>query len=649
MKNTDDRNILLLIGVLALAILPHVSRLPLWISAWCFSLWGYAFLAERYVWYRPNRIIRLFLTLAGVMAGLRTFGYAVGLDAGVGILSILLGLKILEVRSHRDMMVTLFLGYFMIITTLFYSGSLLMTLYMFVAVLLSTTVLIHINHPASALEGNLGLSSVIMVQALPIMIVLFFLFPRIQGSLFALPQKTAARTGFSDRLTPGSISSLVRSSEIAFRAEFKNSIPNPDRLYWRGIVFWHFNGESWDRGLEVPRWDAPPAGKNVVEYTLTLEPHGVKWLFAMDLPVSVPDLAVLKADHTLVANSALKERIRYTVKSGTVQSSGNLRQWETAALELPEKGNPKAAALARDWASMAGTPENVVETALEFFRNNGFVYTLNPPLLGQDSVDEFLFRYRRGYCEHYASAFVFLMRSAGIPSRIVGGYLGGEVNPYGDYLIVRQSDAHAWAEVWLPSKGWTRVDPTSAVAPERVEQGMTAALSPEDIDQFFLSDRFGPLYTYWKKIGFGWDALNTSWNRWVLGYSYVRQKALLSRFGIDIESWKGPITVILVAVILIVLFIVLYYFWTNRKPAEKKESVQKYYDVFCEKLEKIGLPRKPEQGPLDYARRVVSHRQDLNENVREITALYISMRYGRGKNEETLKNFTTRVKNFNPK
>ncbi|MFC1516389.1 DUF3488 and DUF4129 domain-containing transglutaminase family protein [Thermodesulfobacteriota bacterium] len=647
-KDSEHITILLITGVLLFAILPHISRLPFWIPVWCLSFWAYAFLAMQYQWYWPGRKIRLILTISGVLAGLRTYGFAIGLDAGVGILSILLGLKILEIHSHRDKMVTLFLAYFVIITNLFYSSSLVMTFYMFVSVLLSTTVIIHINHPQGKLTGNLSLSSVIMIQALPVMIVLFFLFPRIQGSLFALPKKTTGRTGFSDRLTPGSISNLVRSSDIAFRAEFKDAVPDPDKLYWRGIVFWRFTGKSWVRGKDVPRQVLPLAPNNEVEYVLTLEPHDAKWLFALDLPVSAPEQAVMSADHTLIANKKIKERIRYTIRSDTVPPVEPLKFWETAAMDLPEQGNPMARKLAREWSSRADTPEKVIESALNFFRKNNFVYTLNPPLLGQNSVDEFLFEYRKGYCEHYASAFAFLMRSANIPARIVGGYLGGEINPYADYMIIRQSDAHAWVEVWLPSKGWTRVDPTSAVAPERIEQGMTAALPQEDINQIFLSHRLGPIYAYWKKIGFGWDALNNYWNQWVMGYSYLRQKALLAKLGINIESWKGPVTVILIAVCLIVVFVLLSYLWITKKPVRKKETVQNYYDVFCEKLERIGLSRRPEQGPMDYARMITSARQDLNRNVSEVINLYIALRYGRKGDEETLKHFKILVKHFDP-
>ncbi|MFC1812114.1 DUF3488 and DUF4129 domain-containing transglutaminase family protein [Thermodesulfobacteriota bacterium] len=649
MNNTGKTNILPILGVLFIAISPHMMRLPVWIVLWCLGLWGYVFLSIKHHFRRPNRTALAILTLGGVSGGLMTFGFAFSLDTGAGLLSILLGLKPMEIRTHRDKMVTLFLIYFLVITNLLYVNSLPMTLYLFVCVLLITAVLIHINHPRNSLKANLRLSSLIMVQALPLMIVLFFLFPRIQGSLFAIKQKQTGVTGFTDQLTPGNIANLVRSNITAFRAEFTGDTPEPDRLYWRGIVFWNFNGRTWTRGIQVPDRLPPLTRENVVEYTLTLEPHGEKWLFALDLPVSKPAFATMKGDQILMANQKLKNRVQYTIQSGSVHDTGQLKSWERKALDLPVNGNRKALALAQKWVSEGGTPEEIIARALAFFGKNDFSYTLNPPLLDKDPVDDFLFRTRKGYCGHYASAFTFLMRAANIPSRVVAGYLGGEINPYGDYLIVRQSDAHAWSEVWIESKGWTRVDPTSAVAPERIDQGMSAALTPEDIRSLSTSHHLGMAIKGWKTIALGWDALNNYWNRWVMGYSYSRQKTILSKIGIEIGSWKGSAKAMLLAVSLAGLFILsCYFFIVFKKASRKRDAVQQIYTAFCTKLGKAGFPRRPEQGPLDYARMVSSARKDLEKRTRDIIDLYIRLRYDRGGDQDALKHFKLRVKNFDP-
>jgi transglutaminase-like putative cysteine protease len=649
MKPDDHTYLPAVLGALFIAIAPHLVRIPFWIVIWCLAMWSYAYAAAKNNWWQPGRKILLLLTFGGSLGGLSTFGYAFGLDAGVALLAILLGLKPFEMKTHRDRMVTLFLIYFLIITNLLYVNNLAMSLFMFTSVLMTTAVLIHINHPQGNHAAKLRLSGVIMVQALPIMIVMFFLFPRIQGSLFGISKPSIARTGFADSLSPGSISTLVRSSAIAFRVEFSQDVPRPDRLYWRGIVFQHFDGKTWHRGRTSPlQQNSVPRGETV-EYTIILEPQGQKWLFALDMPVMSPPVARMQDDFTLLARQKLEERIRYTVTSQPAYNTEDFKAWQRKSELLAGGNNTKSAALVRTWTKTDDSPEMIVAKALAFFRENDFVYTLNPPLLNRNPIDNFLFDTRKGYCEHYASAFAFLMRQANIPARIVGGYLGGELNPYGNYLIVRQSDAHAWVEVWLPSKGWVRVDPTSAVAPERVAQGMEAALPPEELDDLLLLKNLGPLYSYWKNIVFSWDAVNNYWNQWVLGYSYWRQKALLSKIGINISSWKGPVKVIFLAMGLIGLFVILAIFRLFKTPAANKDDVLQSYLIFCAKLAKVGLARKPGQGPVDFARKAGTLRRDLKGKIQEITDLYVLLRYGSGGDEHARKNLKGLVKKFNPK
>ncbi len=649
MKTADKKHLLPILGAILLAVSPHLFRLPSWIVIWCLAFWAYVLAASKNNWYRPGRPILLILTFGGFIGGLATYNFKFSLDTGVGLLAVMLGLKPFEMNTHRDRMVTLSLVYFLVITNLLYSNNLVMSLFMFASVLLATAVLIRINHPRGSFAANLRLSGVIMVQALPMMIVLFFLFPRVQGTLFGMSNQSIARTGIGDRLSPGSISKLVLSDEIAFRAEFKNNIPGPDRLYWRGIVFQHFDGKTWSRGQTRPVRQVPLAAGSLVGYTLTLEPQGEKWLFALDMPITSPPMARMQNDYTLMAYRKLKTRIRYNVVSQTTYNTGDFKPWERTALILPAQGNPKSTALARSWADTFDNPEKIVNKALEFFSQNDFVYSLNPPLLREDVIDDFLFKARKGYCEHYASAFAFLMRKAQIPARIVGGYLGGELNPYGNYLIVRQSDAHAWVEVWLPARGWVRVDPTAAVAPERVEQGFEAALPPEELEGFLLLKHLGPLQSYLKKIVFRWDAVNNYWNQWVLGYSYRRQRELLSKIGINLGSWKGPVKVILLTLGLMSFFVFLISIRLFKKPVKKKDAVQKAYLKFCAKFTRVGLTRKPGQGPVDFAKTAGDLHRDLKENIQEITDLYVLLRYARGGDENALKKFKERVKKFDLK
>jgi hypothetical protein len=305
-------------------------------------------------------------------------------------------------------------------------------------------------------------------------------------------------------------------------------------------------------------------------------------------------------------------------------------------------------ALAREWRRTSANPAQYINTALNYFRSRDFSYTLNPPPLGEESIDDFLFRTRRGYCEHYASAFTCLMRAAGIPARMVAGYLGGERNPYGDYLIVRQSDAHVWAEVWLSGQGWIRIDPTLAVAPLRVAQGPAASLAPNERSVLRSLDALGPFANYWINLRLGWDAFNNQWNKWILGYSSTRQKTLLAKLGIRADTRKGLATAIILATAAMILIALCYFLRISKKTAARQDAVQLAYLAFCAKLARIGLARKPSQGPLDYTAMVVARRGDLKAGVIEIITLYIRLRYARNGNEDDRKRLKILVKQFDP-
>lgn len=357
----------------------------------------------------------------------------------------------------------------------------------------------------------------------------------------------------------------------------------------------------------------------------------------------------MRSDRTLLSRWTVRRRIQYRLKSYTSYNTGPLRQWELAALNILPYQNPKALALARKWRSAAPDPDQLVGMALNFFSTRGFGYTLNPPALGQESIDDFLFRTRKGYCEHYASAFAYLMRAAGVPTRLVAGYLGGELNPYGKYLIVRQSDAHVWAEVWLPDKGWVRTDPTLAVAPQRAVQGLAAALSPQERATLGALDAWRPYAKYWINIRLGWDAVNNQWNKWVIGYSNSKQKSLLAKLGLRSGTPAGLAAAIILATAAICVVVLFYFIGSPQKGIGGADAIQKSYLKFCAKLARVGLRRMPSQGPLDYASMASALRSDLKTGVAEIVNCYIKLRYGRGGVREDVKRLKRLVNKFNPK
>ena len=648
MNDTGRHHTERIIAALAVALTGHVPGLPSWIVCWCLVMWGYAIISRR-----RRRVVGTsyaipLLVAGGILGVVSSYGHMTGKDTGIALLAVMAGLKPLEMRTHRDRVVTLFMAYFLVITAVLESNSLIMAAYMFMSVVVITAMLAGLNSPGENPGTHLSRSALITLQALPLMLIFFFLFPRIQGTLWGTNIRTLSATGFAERLSPGSVSRLARNSDTAFRARFEGPMPDRNLLYWRGITFLHFDGDTWHPGMTTPRSPEPFTGAHTFRYAVTLEPHHGTRLFALDLPVTARDQVRLHQDYTLRVEQPVMKKITYRVVSSTGHGADRDGFTGRGELHLPPYGNPRARALALGWAR-EHDPRAIVERALDHITDNGFSYTLSPPPLRGDSVDSFLFDTKRGFCEHYASAFAFLMRAAGVPARIVGGYLGGEVNPFGGYLIVRQSDAHAWVEVWLSGRGWVRVDPTAAVAPERVLRGMAWALDPDELEHIGSQALTGPIFTAWNYVRFGWDAINTGWYMWVSDYSFSKQERLFRKLGIRLDSWKGVFAAVAAVAALAGLFLLLYLWGENRTAGPIVDQAMAAYARFCRRCGAIGLPRRPWQGPGDFAETVGSARPDLKEAVDEITRLYILARYS-GRGEKThLHLLKDRIARFAPR
>ncbi len=637
-----------LITALLIAMLPHFVDLPAWIILWVLCAWSYCYVAVKYKLPLPGKVVRSALTVLGVAFVLSGSGIRLDGTAYVGVMCIMAGLKPLEIETHRDRMITVFLAYVIIITGLFKSESLTVTLYMFVSVLVTTAVLVRINYPVKAFRETMKLSGTIMLQALPVMLILFLLFPRVHSGFWGMSPSSVGKSGFTDRLSPGDVSRIVLDDSVAFRIFFEDEIPSYDRRYFRGIVFWKFDGESWTRGVSAPLNMRPVGGDNKVNYRITIEPHHQKWLFALDLPLKAPRRAFMQADQVIRSRRTVREKLTYELSSYLDFHTGELQRWEKSALKGQAEGNPKAQELALQWAGAQTEPGKIIESALQFFVAEGFEYTLNPPEMRDEPIDTFLFETRKGYCEHYASAFAFLMRSAGIPSRLVGGYLGGETNPYSDYLIVRQSDAHVWVEVWLEKTGWTRIDPTAVVAPERIRRGIENVLSPDEVPGFLQKGRFGFASNYINDFLMWWDAVSTSWDMWFSAYSFDAQKELLKKIGVDIDSVKGLAGVLAAALSACLVLGLLIATALVMRSRRKKDPVKAAYLVFCQKLENVGLGRRPSQGPADYARMLAAARDDLKPWAAAVTESYIRLRYAETADKDSVKQFKKLVNEFKP-
>lgn len=617
---------------LLLVLVPHAPRMPAWISVLFLLLAGWRLYTVRTGKTLPHRYLMGTVVVAMLAGVYLSYGTLTGRDAGVAMLAVLAGMKIAESRLLRDAYVVIFLGFFLVVTNFLYSETIPTGLYMLVVVAVLTGSLVAVTTESSSLvpQRQLGLAAVILAQAVPVMLVAFLLFPRISGPLWGLPKDAfSARSGLSDTMTPGDISGLSLSSDVAFRVRFDGEIPENRDLYWRGPVLWKTDGHTWTKGESIRRSKPIVFARrgSPVDYVVTIEPHQRRWLFALELPATIPPMATMSAEFELRSLKRVRKRMRYRVRSYTDYEAPRITRDELAeGLELAQGAHPRARELALKWRGELADPQAVVERALNFFREQSFVYTLTPPLLTKDNVDEFLFETRQGFCENFASAFTVLMRAAGIPSRVVTGYQGGELNKLGNFLTVRQRDAHAWSEVWLgEAEGWVRIDPTGAVAPARIESGMEAAI-PRPIGPGALNlQPSEPVRRAWRNLRQGWEALNNAWNEWVLGYGPERQRRLLNRFGIDGTDFARLAIWLIFCVLALLAGTSLL---LARRPRTRDPAVRAYHK-FQKKLARAGLERYQGEGPMDFAHRVSRARPDLAAQVSRITDIYVSIRYAR--------------------
>lgn len=629
---------------LALVGAPHASHLPAWIT-----VFGAVTLVARFWlgWKNrplPNRWLLIAVALACVVGIALSYRTLYGRDVGVALLTVMTCLKLMEMRTGRDTVVVMLLAYFLVITNFFYSQTIPAALYMLFVVWIITASMIALQHRASRprLFPVLRHSGAVIAQAVPVMVVFFLLFPRVQGPLWGLPQvNLAARTGLSEEMSPGDVSVLGLSDEVAFRVLFEGPPPKPSQLYWRGPVLSNFDGQTWHAGvvLTVHALAFEPLSEPL-RYTVTLEPHDRRWLFAIDAPMAPPPEGMLMNDMQMRSKRLVRERLRYSMESVLDYRFGlDERRFELeSALRLPSGFSPRARALAEQWRQESSDPKQIVDKALAMFRQQPFIYTLAPPPLGDDPVDEFLFTTRSGFCEHYASSFAFLMRAAGIPARVVTGYLGGEINPVDGYLVVRQSEAHAWTELWLPGEGWVRVDPTAAVSPLRLEAGLSAAV-PEAERSALAAARAD----WVRQLRYAWDAVANSWNQWVLGYNPERQAQFLTRMGLKEVNWQNMAIALMVASGIVVL--ALAGALLLRLAGKPRDPVQRLYERYCAKMGRRGVRRHPSEGPLDFAARVARQFPELAEHARRVGALYVALRYGATGNDPALmRNFRAAVR-----
>jgi transglutaminase-like putative cysteine protease len=660
-REREVRDTLWLLLTLAWVLSPHALVLPLWCSAAVAALLAWRAWLTWNGHRLPHRLIPIALTCVAGIAVWLEYRTIFGKDAGVAYVTLLLGLKLLEMRARRDIFVVIFLSLFVMLTSLFESQSILMAAVLMIGLWMLVTALVSVqfaeHEPRWRVKARIALR--LVVFALPLMVILFVLFPRVDGPLWGMPSDAyAAKTGLTEVMAPGSFGQLSESREMVFRARFDGRVPEPSERYWRGPVLGAFDGRAWSpmplRRMVVPRsLSVDPA--SAIDYSVTLEPSNRTWLFTLDVPVerpATPLVARIRSDLQVVSDNVVRDRSIYHARSFTRYKAGvdenrvRLQDW----LELPPGYNPRTHAFAaqmqadeqrRDPQSVTAADDarhsrRLIDRVLTMIRTQNFVYTLEPPPLGRESVDEFLFDTRRGYCEHYASAFVFLMRALDVPARVVTGYQGGEINPVDGFLEVRQRDAHAWAEVWVATEGWVRVDPTAAVAPERIERGAGEALA--EARGFGIRESF--VATLLQRTRFNWDAIGNAWNQWILAYNADRQTGLLSGIGIERIDWQG-LTIALIVAFGGMLGGIGALTLLRRS---KVDPVVREYERACAMLAQAAAQRggdalerkrgawsrRAAEGHRDYLARVGGRLSDrLRARAETAFALYEELRYGR--------------------
>jgi transglutaminase-like putative cysteine protease len=634
---------------LALALAAHLGSLPVWILATVAVAGGIRLLLARRGRAAPPRGVRLVIAAIAIALLYFQFHTFNGLTAGTALLALMAGLKLLETENQRDIHIITLIIYFVSVAALLEGVSFWLLAYLIGVCWMSTATLLRLTAtaPVPGWRRSLRYAGRIMAQALPLALVFWLFFPRLSSPMWHLPDDAhRAGSGLSDSMSPGDIDQLALSDEVAFRVHFAAATPPPPELYWRGPIMHDFDGRTWRRAYFGAQ-NAPalqPQGP-AYRYTVSMEPHQHNWIFTLDWPSSWQLAgAYLTSDYTLVQRFPVTRPMDVDATSYTrVASPAPLgRAQRVRDTRTPLNRDPRTLQLAQTLRRDHPDDMDYVRAVLAMFTQQPFYYTLTPPKLADNSVDSFLFDTKRGFCEHYASAFAILMRAAGIPAHVVTGYQGGTLNRFADYWIVRQSDAHAWDEIWIDGRGWVRIDPTSAVAPSRVEQAADEAQNADE-----------PLVTRWQRR-LPWladtrlrlDALRQLWRERILFFDPDSQQKLLGLLHIPEPDGQKLVLVLSAALTLVLCWLT----WVVRREVipPRREPLIRIYSRLCAKLAAVGLPRLAYEGAEAYAGRIAERRPDLAPAVIALCRQYSTLRYAAAAAPLTVAEFESAVRAFRP-
>jgi len=655
-QTPSPTTVLLVVTAFLVAALPHLVAMPIWLALVIVGASAWRALIALFDLRRPGWLVRSAMTFGGLALVIANYGTLWGRRAATVLLCVMIAAKLSEMFRLRDARVVAALGYFLIATQFLFSQQLLLFGYLLAGCAVVTAALVHIQRDADGLSAAangrpvdrprvLRLARdglVLMVMAVPFALVLFTLFPRLASPLWGMPENALdARTGLSDQMSPGTITNLYIDDSPAFRVEFDGPVPPRDERYWRGPVLWRFDGRTWSRlrYSNRPSQAAPRPGPGAHAYTVQMEPTERRWLFALDYPVRSPPDTTLSADFELIRDKPITSLMSYDMISqpGFLDAPKLPQTLRRVALHLAEGSNPRTRRRAQELRERYPEDQALVNAVLQWFNREEFFYSLQTAPLGRHGADEFLFDLRVGYCEYYASAFAVLMRAAGIPARIVTGYQGGLWQPSDSYLLVRQSDAHAWVEVWLDGQGWTRIDPTAAVAPSRIEQGARVAVSGG-------AGWLGAEWLY--ALRNQYDRLQHLWNKWVLGFDAQRQRNFLERIGLD-NLTAGARAAVLVALAGLVLVPLAFLLLRFGQTGPKTDRLDRAWQRVGARLRRAGIPPRWGETALERAARATGVLANADELL-TLATKYSALKYGPVSKSDEIDEFVVEIDDWRP-
>lgn len=639
---------LFLLTSIALIALPHFNHLSIFVFGYFYFLLVWRFIVIKFPKLLPNKFVLLLLIAFGALILYREHHSMLGRDAGTSLFMIALALKLMEIHQERDLYLVVYLAFIVAASQFLFEQNIFMAGYILLVCCVLLGTLITLNSPKLKMWSALKNAAVILAQALPLAIVLFILFPRVDAPRWMLFQdRNTAKTGLSDSMEPGSISQLGLSDELVFRVKFDGVIPPNQLLYWRGPVLSLTDGKRWTQSKADLNYQSKPLIKysgRPYHYKIMLEPQVKNWVYALEMPAEIPPAVNMSGDYQILSRDNPDQRTEYRFSSYPGYDTGKIQpDVRQINLQLPASPSNQIKKLVKRLRGFDSGPEVFVQNVMNHFRQQNFSYTLMPPLMEEKPIETFLFETRTGFCSHYAAAFTYLMRVAGVPARVVTGYQGGELNKVGRFLEIRQANAHAWTEVWLQDKGWVRVDPTSAIAPERIEQSLDIArqIASGAVSFVDINNPLAQKLNWLKQASQLWNNIDYNWNRWVINYNSANQARFLSSLGIDnIKSMLYWLLAIITLITAILSWILL------RKKHQTVDKIMGYYNRFCRQFAKKGYYRKNSEGPLNFADRMIIHFPEHNSAIVAITELFIKLRYTKNKDQNDLHLFIKKIGHF---